>query len=166
MALGGALTNQMQCIGSGQKIRVALSVLNAPGELKLVLDGFLETGVDCRQVLLIANCERAVMSVEMALRHWNNGGDDGLRPVLINSADSSSGSACAQTEQLANYAEWMDERLSCRLSKQLETGFCLLIVPLADINSELAVSEVLLKHTLNSVQLHDLVLTASMDKEV
>lgn len=63
--------------------------------------------------------------------------------------------ATVLVDLIAKFEDWIEPRLARNLNRLLANGACLLFVQIASAETELAISNALLSHSLDLVQFHD-----------
>ena len=147
-----------------QKLRVAVGAINDFDQLQDVVDHLTRSHADlCDLVVLTppgSLCERLL---DVAQLDDDHSGDTLSVAVVREHGDGTlprqvfarQGGNTALTELATRFEDWIEVHLARRLNRELADGACLLFVRIAAPESEVAISSVLLSHSIDSIQLHD-----------
>ena len=158
---GEFIVNGRQMSGN-HKIRVALAPVKALEDVGEVLDGCRSRGHDTTSIVLLV--ESGPFADELQTCYVD---DVPNKPVLfirngareLKRVSGASGNHGLQ-RRLVHFEEWVHRDLASRLGRQLHDGYCLVIVPFPSNEADLSISNLLLRYSVGSVQLHDFELVA------
>lgn len=149
-------------------LRVAIGVFDDLTKLYRVLEEFRTVGLAARQVTLLANAGVLSDQLEAGFVPCRSARTLETPKLVIRGKTPQVGvadvEACASQaapltrDQVMHFERWIPAKLSKELNVHLAKGECILIAPIAKVEQERKISEILLDHSTSSVQLHDIAL--------
>ncbi|HEY8594167.1 MAG TPA: hypothetical protein VIL84_02895 [Devosiaceae bacterium] len=131
--------------------RVALSIYDRLEPLQLAAARLAAAGVVMTEMVLVAE---AGLLRDDVRRYTMQPGSE-AHPNLVLHDTAGNGLAETSSPLAANFERWTPPEVSSGLSRHLQSGDLLLVVPLAGTEQERQVSEILLETSIDQVQIHD-----------
>ena len=149
-----------------RKLRVAVGAIDDFDQLQDTIGELAALGAVSSDAVVLTIpgnlCERLLNTSDPADdgegRDWptilvrSKGGNSLVEPP---SAEQDGAGSTVLVDLSAKFEDWIEPRLARNLNNQLANGACLLFVQIASAETELAISNALLSHSLDLVQFHD-----------
>jgi len=151
-------------LNASAKPRVAIGIFHDITRLRDALDQLVETGCSSSDIILLSD-EGALGGQLQRLATRPDGQAGPIQLLTRNADDSRSERISAEydathsrltRDQLLHFETWLTTRFADDLDENLKRGGCLLMCTTLDELQEQAVTRVLLQHSADRVQIHDI----------
>ena len=146
------------------KPRVAIGVFHDVASLRGALGRLAETGCSSTDVILLSDAGALDGALAQFAAH-PNGHAGHIQVITRNvdgpdnawiSADYDDSHSRLTRDQLLHFETWLASRFAEDLDGHLKRGGCLLICPTLDADQEQTFTNILLQHSADGIQLHDI----------
>ncbi len=152
--------------GADRRERILVGVFESLGGLLVAIDELAIEGGDRREMALVADVGALGGELEARFPPIGRAGNEDEPVVLIRLAGSKvpissrpefrENSMRKAADRILSFEDWFASGLSRNLDDQLQSGAALLVVPVRTAREERVYGEIMLFHSIGTVQLHDL----------